>query len=398
MISLTSFSALRFRLAGRLSFTAMCLGLLLTSATSALQAGHLIDSGTRWTDVDGATIDAHGGGLLHFEGTYYWFGEMKNGPTTLPDFNASWGGTRVPFTGVACYSSQDLYRWKHEGNVLPADSNIAELRSDRVIERPKVIYNARTKQFVMWMHIDSADYKEAKTGVAVASSPRGPFRLVGSLRPNARVFPEDMPAQMRQEFEAANQDGQGEAWAQRHPEWKTWARDFFDGQMARDMALFVDEDGAAYQFYASEENAVMHVSRLSDDYLSHAGNYRRITFDSREAPAPFKWNGRYYMVSSGCTGWVPNATRIHSADSLLGNWTDHGSFFAQADAAADVSYLSQSTFVAPLGGGRLLFMADRWNKHDLQHSRYVWLPVDVSGAVPRVEWAQVWDIAKLVTP
>lgn len=370
--------------------------LVLSTAAASVYADNLIDSGTRWVDTARNPIDAHAGGLLQFEGTYYWYGEIKQGETTLPDFNASWGGTRVPFTGVSCYSSQDLFHWRNEGNVLARDPATPDLREDRVVERPKVIYNARTKQFVMWMHIDSGDYQEARTGMAVASSPHGPFRYLGSLRPNAGVFPEDMPAAMRLEFEEARKDNLVGAWMDQHPEWKIWARDFAGGHMARDAGLFVDDDGTAYQFYAAEENAVLHVSRLSDDYLSHAGQYRRITFDLREAPAPFKWKGRYYLVTSGCTAWMPNATRIHSADAIFGEWTNHGSFFADDSGAAGVSYLSQPTFVAMLGGDRLLFMADRWNKDDLQNSRYVWLPVNVSGEIPRVEWRQVWDIAKLL--
>jgi len=295
--------------------------------------------------------------------------------------------------GVSCYASTDLAHWKYIGNVLPSDSATVDLRADRVVERPKVIFNAKTRQFVMWMHIDSADYKEAKVGVAVADSPQGPFHYAGAIRPDAHVFPDDMPDAMRRDFESAKRDNRLDAWVQRNPDWKVWARDFDQGHMARDMALFVDDDGAAYQFYASEENAVLHASRLSDDYRSHAGKYRRITFDSREAPAPFKWNSRYYLVSSGCTGWMPNTTLIHSATAILGEWTSHGSFFADDSAAAGVSYLSQSTFVAALGNNKLLYMADRWNKNDLENSRYVWLPVEVSTGIPRVQWRQVWDIS-----
>lgn len=373
----------------------VALGLLgLAPITRAAEPPDLIDSGGRWLDVDGAPIDAHGGGILEHKGVYYWYGEIKQGVTTLPDFNAEWGGTRVPLTGVSCYSSRDLVRWKHEGNVLPADAATSDLHTERVLERPKVIFNRTTGRFVMWMHIDSPDYKEAKTGVAVADSPRGPFRYLGALRPNAGVFPDDMDEVTRTGFQAAQATGTVEAWVAQNPVWKTWARDFASGQMARDMALFVDDDGAAYQFYASEENAVMHVSRLADDYLSHAGQYRRITYNSREAPAPFKWRGRYYLVSSGCTGWNPNPTMIHSADSVLGIWADHGSFFAEQSSAADVSYLSQPCFVAPVGTGGLMLMADRWNKHDLENSRYVWLPVDTTGEIPRVRWLQAWSMAE----
>ncbi len=368
------------------------LGLGLLAASTRAVAAPEIDSGARWLDTAGRPINAHGGGLLQHEGVYYWYGEIKAGETTLPEVNASWGGTRVPLAGVSCYSSRDLVHWVHEGNVLPVDGSAPELHPDRVLERPKVIHNRATGKFVMWMHIDSMDYREARTGVAIADHPHGPFRLLRAERPNAGVVPEDLPVDLRGGFAAARAAGTIADWGAAHPEWRVWARDFPTGHMARDMGLFVDDDGAAYQFYASEENAVLHVSRLSDDYLSHAGKYRRITFDSREAPAPFKWKGRYYLVSSGCTGWEPNPTKIHSADAILGVWTDHGSFFAEKSSAADVSFLSQPTFVAPLAGGGLLFMADRWDKHDLEQSRYLWLPVETASGTPRVRWRQVWTL------
>jgi hypothetical protein len=60
------------------------------------------------------------------------------------------------------------------------------------------------------------------------------------------------------------------------------------------MTLFVDHDGKAYQFYASENNATLHVSLLTDDYLRPAGRYVRLFVGrSMEAPAVFKRNGRY---------------------------------------------------------------------------------------------------------
>jgi hypothetical protein len=371
---------------------ALTLGLLAGAHTHAATAGAIIDSGSLWLDTNGKPIDAHGGGFLHYEGRYYWYGEIKAGETTLPEINASWGGTRVPFTGVSCYSSPDLVTWKLEGNVLPASSGSPELDPTRVVERPKVIFNRATRQFVMWMHIDSPDYKEARLGVAVADNPRGPFRYVGAHRPNAGVLPDDMSEPLRQEFETAVKAHTLDAWLTSHPEWKTWARDFNSGQMARDMTLFVDDDGAAYVFYASEENAVMHVSRLSDDYQHDGGRYRRITFDSREAPAPFKWNGRYYLVTSGCTGWDPNPTLIHSAEKILGAWESLGSFFDDTSSAANVSYLSQPCSIVSVEGRGLVFMADRWNKFDLQNSRYVWLPVQAVGGIPRVRWQQRWSL------
>ena len=33
-----------------------------------------------------------------------------------------------------------------------------------------------------------------------------------------------------------------------------------DGQMSRDMTLFVDDDGTAYHIYSSEENLTLHIA------------------------------------------------------------------------------------------------------------------------------------------
>lgn len=47
-----------------------------------------------------------------------------------------------------------------------------------------MLFNAATGKFVMWAHVDSADYSMARVGVAVATSPLGPFGYLGSFRPH----------------------------------------------------------------------------------------------------------------------------------------------------------------------------------------------------------------------
>ena len=293
---------------------------------------HEFVPGEVWHDRDGAPINAHGGGILFHEGTYYWHGELKEGRTYVPASNKSWGGTRVVAGGVSCYSSTNLYDWKNEGVALPSvpDDPDHDLHCDKVIERPKVIYNQATKKFVMWLHVDSVDYKAARSGVAVSDRPTGPFKYLGSFRPNAGVWPENATA------------------ADKNPE-QVLARDFKEGQMARDMTLFVDDDGKAYHFYASEENATMHVSLLTEDYLRPAGKYARIFVGrSTEAPAVFKRGGKYYLIGSGCTGWEPNAARLAVADHIFGPWTELGNPCRGADS--EKTYFCQSTFVLPVQG------------------------------------------------
>jgi len=335
--------------------------------------------GEVWLDTSGKPINAHGGGLLFHDGVYYWYGEFKEGRTWAPRANRSWGGTRVVAMGVSCYSSTNLYDWKFAGLALPAVTNdrTHDLHTTKVIERPKVIYNSTTKKFVMWMHIDSENYAAAKSGVAVSDSPTGPFTYLGSFRPNAGIWPENVT-------DAHKQSGKT----------NYLARDFAGGQMARDMTVFVDDDGKAYHFYASEENATMHVSLLSDDYLKPTGKYRRIFVGrSMEAPAVFKRNGKYYLIASGCTGWAPNAARAAVADSPMGPWTELGNPWEGTEA--ETSFNSQSTYVLPVQGlnDTFIFMADRWNSKNLPDSRYIWLPLrfDAEGK-PNIQWEDKWSL------
>ena len=100
--------------------------------------------------------------------------------------------------------------------------------------------------------------------------------------------------------------------------------------MSRDQTVFVDDDGRAYQIYSSEGNATMYISLLTEDYLKPSGRFTRNFINRwREAPAIFKHDSKYYMISSGCTGWDPNVAEIAVADSVMGEWTviasrDHG--------------------------------------------------------------------------
>lgn len=323
--------------------------------------------------------------MLFHEGVYYWYGEFKEGPTWAPESNKSWGGTRVVAMGVSCYSSTNLYDWEFRGLVLPAvkDDESHDLHRSKVIERPKVIYNRQTRKFVMWMHIDSEDYKAARAGMAISDSPVGPFHYLGSIRPHAGIWPQNATA----------------ADKRAHPS-NYLARDFEGGQMARDMTLFQDDDGKAYWFYSSEENATMHVALLSDDYLKPSGIYVRI-FPGRsmEAPAVFKRNGKYYLIASGCTGWEPNAARSGVAENILGPWRELENPWRGADA--ELSYHSQSTYVQPVHGlpDTYLFMADRWNSTNLPDSRYIWFPLRFeANGQPRIEWQDNWSFPERRSP
>jgi hypothetical protein len=288
-----------------------------------------------WKDSNGNFINAHGAGVLCHNGIYYLFGEIKKGKTWLVP-GQNWEDYRVPAGGVSCYSSIDLKHWRYEGIALtPVSGNSAsDIDTSKVIERPKVIYNNKTHEFVMWMHIDAKDYSYAHAGVAVSNSPAGPYKYLHSVRPN--------------------------------------------GQMSRDMTLFKDDNGKAYLIYSSENNKTMQVCLLSDDYLAPTKTYSRILIErNREAPAIFKNNGKYYLITSACTGWSPNAANYSVADKPLGPWKEYGN--PCKGPGAEKTFEAQSTFVLPVNGLKryYIFMADRWNKTDLEKSTYLWLPLTI---------------------
>ena len=105
---------------------------------------------------------------VRLNGTYYWFGENKDAPNVVGADGALLA--RVDVRGVSCYSSTDLLHWKDEGVVLPAvpkrGDPAHDLHPSRVAERPKVLLSgdARTRQYVLWLHVDSGDYTYAPDG------------------------------------------------------------------------------------------------------------------------------------------------------------------------------------------------------------------------------------------
>lgn len=322
---------------------------LLISSCSSSKETLKFHPGKVWYDTDKKVINAHGGGILYHNGMYYWYGEYKKGKTRLPK-EATWECYRTDVVGVSCYSSKNLYDWQSEGIVLEAEKtdSLHDLHPSKVVERPKVIYNARTGKFVMWMHVDSENYSKACVGVAISNLPTGPFHYLGSFRPN--------------------------------------------GRMSRDQTLFVDDDGRAYQVSSSEDNATMYVHLLSDDYLQPTNIYtRNFTKAYREAPAVFKHNGKYYLLTSGCSGWDPNVAEMAVADSMLGKWEKLGTPCVGKDS--DKTFHAQSTFVQPIIGhpGQYIAMFDRWKKTNLQASRYIWLPLSVEGERVKIVWNKEWS-------
>ena len=346
--------------------------------------------GEIWKDNSGVHINAHGGGILFHKGVYYWYGEHKIG--------GKLGNTAQ--VGVGCYSSTDLYNWKNEGialNVNETDS-LSDIAKGCVLERPKVIYNAKTKKFVMWFHLElkGKGYYASRSGVAISDNPTGPFTFMKSFRPNAEYWPVNVQPCHKKPVASTVKDsycgGKGCLPAPVDSV-NLLGRDFVGGQMARDMNLFVDDDGSAYHIYSSEENSTLHISKLTDDYLSYSGQYfRAFTGRYMEGAALFKRNGKYYIIASDCTGWSPNAARSAVADQIFGNWTELGNPCVGEDS--ELTFHSQSTFILPVQGKKdtFIFMGDRWNPGNAIDGRYVWLPIVFDGDKPVIRWQDKWNL------
>jgi len=307
------------------------------------------EPGKIWPDNTGVHINAHGGGILFHEGTYYWFGEHK--------IEGDAGNTAQ--VGVHVYASKDLYNWRDEGIALKVSENPeSDITKGSIIERPKVIYNAQTKKFVMWFHLElkGKKYSAARSGVAVAEKVTGPYTFLNSFRP--------------------------------------------DKSMARDQTLFVDDDSKAYQLYASEDNKTLHISLLSDDYLQPSGKFVRV-FENRlmEAPAICKRKGKYYFIASGCTGWAPNAARSAVADSMFGPWTELHNPCVGINPGnklgPEKTFGGQSTYILPVQGKADAFIAlfDLWHPKNAIDGRYIWLPIQFTDTGFKVEWMDKWDLS-----
>ena len=356
----------------------------------SVENGGTIRPGELWLDNDGRHINAHGGGVLEYDGTYYWFGEHKADTTS----NA--------MVGVTCYGSKDLVHWDNLGVALKvSDVKGSDIERGCILERPKVIYNKETGKFVIWFHLElkGKGYNAARYGVAVSNRVGGPYKFLYSKRANAGLYPIGMSKKELRQMNKLKAEKYKEWWT---PEWRDaikkglfLKRDMEGGQMSRDMTLYVDDDGHAYHIFSSEDNLTLHIAELTDDYTQHTGRYTRVAPGGQnEAPALFKHDGTYWMITSGCTGWDPNEARMFSAPTIWGPWTQHPNPCTGPNA--EKTFGGQSTYVIELKGQptpKYIFMADIWRPKHPSDARYVWLPIDFENGVPVVRWRDEWSVS-----
>ncbi|MFF5372763.1 RICIN domain-containing protein [Streptomyces sp. NPDC013187] len=289
--------------------------------------------GATRTDQNGNTLQLHGLGIVKVGGTWYGFGEDKTGRTSAD----------TSFQNIPCYTSTDLNTWTYQSAALTLQSS-GDLGPNRIVERPKVIYNASTSTYVMYMHIDSKTYAEAKVGIATSSTPCGPYTYRGSFRPM--------------------------------------------GNLSRDMGLFQETDGTAY-LMSEDRNNGLRIYKLSADYLSVESAVALLP--SAESPAMVKVNGIYYLLGSHLTGWRTNDNVYSTATSLSGPWSSYKNFAAPGTN----TYNSQTANIITVqgtSGTTYIYAGDRWNTNDLGNSQLIWLPMTIRGTTVNVGQYPTWSL------
>jgi hypothetical protein len=334
--------------------------------------------GQVWLDDKGDRIQTHGGSILFVDGTYYWYGEDKERSTP---------GSGIWHWGVRFYASTDLYNWEDLGSLIAPDENDPEspLHPTQLADRPHIIFNERTQQFVCWIKVMTKGSIQRST-VLVADDIRGPWTIA-----------------------------------------RTWLRPL--GMNAGDFDLVVDpHDGKGY-YYFERVHSELICADLTDDFTDVTGSYSTHFPQPqppyvREAPAYFARHRKHYLVTSGTTGYYPNPSEVAVASSY------HGPFEVLGDLhptdASRTSFRTQisSVFRHPAKKDLYIALGDRWLPRytadgaqaqqafiehfapgrdsdepmeefaevDTSIADYVWLPLVFDGDRPTIVWRDEWSL------
>lgn len=289
--------------------------------------------GAVWPDNRGQHIQAHGGGIIKLGDTYYWFGEDRS------------RGLERGLRYVSCYSSRDLAHWTFRHQVVKL-ADPEELGRRWVLERPKVFYNSKTKKYVMYAHIDGKGaYLFASVAVLTCDRVDGDYQYLKSFRPL--------------------------------------------GHESRDIGQFIDDDGSAYLIFEDRPFG-FRIARLSDDYLNVEKEMCLIP-EHLEGGAVVHYDGLYYVIGSGLTGWRPNPNKYATAPNLSGPWTE----FKDIAPPEMNTYGAQSTMMLKVVGTRkttVILMGDMWKPESQWDSRYLWMPLEIGNGKLRLPAPKPWTL------
>ena len=309
----------------------LCVAAVVFSCLTA-PAAETISPGAVWPDDRGQHIQAHGGGMLKLGDTFYWFGEDRS------------RDNQPGRCYVSCYSSTNLAQWKFRNQVVKL-ADPENLGRGWILERPKVFYNAATKKFVMYAHLDNGRYSVASVAVLTCDTVDGDYKYLKSFRPL--------------------------------------------GHESRDIGQFVDDDGSAYLIFEDRPFG-FRIARLSDDYLNVEKEICLIP-KHMEGGAVVHFDGLYYAIGSALTGWSPNPNKYATAKSLAGPWSE----FKDIAPPGKNTYGSQSTLLLKITGTKttsVIFMGDLWKPQSQWDSRYLWMPVEIGDGKLSLPEPKEWTV------
>lgn len=336
-------------------------------------------------DTQGKRVQAHGGSILYADGLFYLYGENKDGITGTAT------GEKCPFWhhGVRLYSSSDLYNWQDEGVIMyePNDDS-SPFYPKNIMDRPHILFNEKTGLYVMWAKcVKGDDFGFGFFAVAVSERIHGPFRLYAEIT--------------------------------------------CDPFHAGDFDLVKDGD-SAYIIYENPHTEMI-CQTLNDEYTGFTEEFsthlpEKCPPFTREAPAFFKRGERKFLLTSGTTGYYPNATQLEEIHDFHGEWETLGNPCRNDRANNSFHAQFSSVFKHPFIDDLYIALGDRWLKdlpvdlpdmneifhrlcnkdmppllEDFRFSEYsdentseadyVWLPVlfDENGT-PYIEWRTEWDV------
>jgi hypothetical protein len=383
-------SALRVRIGSMLH--AVLLLLAAHRAASSSAAGVRISNVEPRTTVGGATLPAHDGGVyLYGEGEERgWFfygmeyGLCEEDPKGGCDNHTTGAcGFRTDHN-VSIFRSADLsqHSWARVGSALP------EGRPTAIYYRPKVLFNARTKKYVLWVNWRECLPCGLFYLTATSDSPAGPFTLA-----KANVTTR-----------------------------------YKDGG---DFTVFADDDGRGYLLYQSRASGhVASVELLSDDFTDSLGAVDPESSSSGlfgpkgiEAPAMFKRDGVYYALVGldCCFCKLGSGVIVFTAASPLGPFTEHGQVGRYANKTSITKAQQNFVITVPTTSGAeggppsysYLWTGDRWQSAPdglKDHDWQTWLPLEFTDAgaqqqpgaamIKQMVWRDSFtiDVAPAATP
>ena len=306
---------------------------------------------TDWADTDGNYITAHAGSMLKVGDTYYWYGgDMGINPTGMFNQRVYLPGEDPKtwkrfFDGYSVYTSKDLTNWEYRGKAMEAPEK--GFMSLYITSRPHIIYNDKTKKYVMY-HYYYPIYPGCLLMVATSDSPLGPFVHQGVV-------------------EAGSPNGH-----------------------VGDLNVFKDKNGDGYVIY-DDTGFDIRMDKLTGDYLSSKKDGVIVMDKKQESPAMVRYKGKYIIAGSGVDGFNPSEVTVVYADKPMGPYSE------KQVVSENKSWSSQITDMIVIPeADYILVMFDQWfipDNKTIDRSHYLWLPMefDPKTGKAKIHYMKEWD-------